>query len=238
MANSALYNRFFNSSSFHGGASKKAKTLSNFISLMNDKKEFLLLVFANLMVQLGITYYTFMKTPATVKLTGMQRFALIILLLAIIFALIFPMPSWIKLPLFCFFSVLQGLFLSTLKTKIDPKLIQVAISGTISIFAVLFAFSLALMGFGVYLSNSVGVLLFWSLLLLVLVQIISMFAGAMSVMSKGLAFAGLVIFSLYVVYDTHNMLQRNYFGDFITASLDYYLDILNIFLDILSLNNN
>jgi FtsH-binding integral membrane protein len=36
------------------------------------------------------------------------------------------------------------------------------------------------------------------------------------------------------MYDTNNILQRNYYGDFITASLDYYLDIINIFSGLLS----
>jgi FtsH-binding integral membrane protein len=44
----------------------------------------------------------------------------------------------------------------------------------------------------------------------------------------------LLLFSVYVVYDTNSILQRNYNGDFITASLDYYLDILNIFSNLLS----
>jgi FtsH-binding integral membrane protein len=44
----------------------------------------------------------------------------------------------------------------------------------------------------------------------------------------------LLLFSVYVVYDTNSILQRNYYGDFITASLDYYLDILNIFANLLS----
>ena len=36
------------------------------------------------------------------------------------------------------------------------------------------------------------------------------------------------------MYDTNSILQRNYNGDFITASLDYYLDIINIFSGLLS----
>jgi FtsH-binding integral membrane protein len=117
-------------------------------------------------------------------------------------------------------------------------MIQLALSGTMSIFVFLFTFALVLMGFGVYLSNAFGIFLFWALLLLILFEVISLFAGTMTIMRKGFAFIGLLIFSLYVLYDTHTILQRNYFGDFITASLDYYLDIINIFLDVLTLNNN
>jgi FtsH-binding integral membrane protein len=46
------------------------------------------------------------------------------------------------------------------------------------------------------------------------------------------------LFSLYVVYDTNVILQRNYNGGFIMASMDYYLDILNLFSNILGSNHN
>jgi len=235
MANSVLYNRFFNSSLFHGGA-KKTKSISNLISLINSKKVFLLLVFANLIVQLGITYYTFTKMPAT-KFTKMQLFGIILTEFVIIIILCFPIPPWIKFLLFSVFSVLQGIFLSMLKVTINENIIQVALSGTISIFVFLFSFAIILMGFGVYLSNAFGIFLFVSLLLLILFEVISIFAGTMTVMKKGFAYIGLILFSLYIVYDTHTILQRNYYGDFITASLDYYLDIINIFLSILNVNN-
>ena len=52
---------------------------------------------------------------------------------------------------------------------------------------------------------------------------------------KIVSIISLFIFSLYIIYDTNNILQRNYNGDFITASLDYYLDVLNIFIDLLNL---
>ena len=55
---------------------------------------------------------------------------------------------------------------------------------------------------------------------------------------KTLSAIGIIIFSGYIVYDTNTVLQRNYYGDFITASLDYYLDILNIFSNLTILNDN
>jgi FtsH-binding integral membrane protein len=55
-----------------------------------------------------------------------------------------------------------------------------------------------------------------------------------SLLKKILVIGSLMVFSLYIMYDTNNILQRNYSGDFITASLDYYLDIINIFSGLLS----
>ena len=64
-----------------------------------------------------------------------------------------------------------------------------------------------------------------------------MFTGTFNMLQKAFSFIGLIIFSIYIIYDTNSILQRNYYGDFITASLDYYLDIINIFLDIVNINN-
>jgi FtsH-binding integral membrane protein len=45
-----------------------------------------------------------------------------------------------------------------------------------------------------------------------------------------------MLFSVYIVYDTNIILQRDYGGDFISASLAYYLDIINIFSNLLSVS--
>ena len=65
-----------------------------------------------------------------------------------------------------------------------------------------------------------------------------MFGSTYSLWSKGLAAFSLFLFSMYVIYDTNKLMQRNYYGDFITAALDFYLDIINIFVNLLSYNRN
>lgn len=44
-----------------------------------------------------------------------------------------------------------------------------------------------------------------------------------------------IIFSGYVVYDTHNLIKRFTYDEYIWASVTLYLDILNLFLTILRL---
>jgi len=237
MVHSALYNRIFDKSSYLGGGSRKGKKIGNFIGLLNSKKQLLVLIFANLIVQLGITYYTFLKTPEN-KITGSQRIFIIITIFALLFAIVFIKSPWLKFILFSLFSFLQGLFLASLKSEVNSEMIQAAIMGAISIFTFMFAFGLALIGFGVYLTNAFGFFLFGALLLLLIFQVTSMFLGTASSMQKGFAGFGLLLFSAFIVYDTNKILQRNYEGDFITASMDYYLDILNIFLDLLTLNGH
>ena len=238
MTSSALYNRFFDTKVFLGGAKKTNKfRMSTFMKLIYDKRNFLVMIFSNLIVQLGITYYVFEKTDLN-ELKSMYLYLLIFALFGVLFLLLSPIPIWLKFILFCLFSGLEGLFLSSIKTKVDKSVIQTAVLGAISIFAAMFSIGLLLLFFGVYLTNTFGFFLMISLIFLIIFQFISIFSGTITMMQKTFYFIGLIIFSIYIIYDTNTILQRNYSGDFITASMDYYLDILNIFLDIVNLDNN
>ena len=65
-----------------------------------------------------------------------------------------------------------------------------------------------------------------------------MLGPQLSTAKKTLSYIGLGLFSLFVVYDTNQILSRDYNGDFITASMDYYLDILNLFTNLLNTNDS
>jgi FtsH-binding integral membrane protein len=39
---------------------------------------------------------------------------------------------------------------------------------------------------------------------------------------------GVLLFALFIVYDTNNILQKNYGGDFLNASTDYFTDIATL----------
>jgi len=251
MANSSIYNRLFTIQKGGGkgiggkgiggkGIGKTGFRFDKMLDILFEKRQLLVMIFANLIVQLGITYYVFLHTNATqIKELNINTFFLIAGLFAILFIIaLVPMPTWLKFILFCVFSYLQGFLLSSIKTEFNQKMVQTAIVGVLSIFVFMFTFGLGLIAFGVYLTNSVGLFLFWCLLCLILFSVVTMFIGTTSIMQQIFAFISLIIFSVYIIYDTNTILQRNYSGDFITASMDYYLDIINIFLDILRLNNN
>ena len=46
---------------------------------------------------------------------------------------------------------------------------------------------------------------------------------------------GSIIFSLYIVYDTDNLIKRFDYDEYIWASISLYLDIINLFLSLLNL---
>jgi FtsH-binding integral membrane protein len=250
MVNSALYNKLTTKGgrpmrntgphAFNLMVGGQKAGSSSFLNLLNDKKEFLIKVFANLIAQLGITYYFMMNYKADPKNSGLYWGLVIVQFILIITLALVPMPSWLKVILFSLFSVIAGYLLSILKQVSDPKLIQTAILGTMSIFGVMFLFGATLIMFGVKLGLQFAAFLFYALLLLIIVQIVTIFSGATTGFMKGLTIFSLILFSIYIIYDTNNILQREYSGDFITASLDYYLDIINVFVDLVGLlgNNN
>ena len=231
MANSSIYNQLF--SPMKGGALKFDG--SKLWNLIIQKKSFLILVFSNLIAQLGITYYV-MNKPNNPQLGFWPLFALQLIIIWVL-ALV-PMPSIVKFFIFAIFSWSFGLMLSHLKSRYDPALINIAIQGALSIFALMIAFSITLAGFNIYLGYKFSAFLFWALLALIIAKLVNMLGPQLSTTKKILSYIGLGLFSLFVVYDTSQILSRDYYGDFITASLDYYLDILNLFSNLLNTNNN
>ena len=235
MVNSSLYNLLYKR---QNGGSKKSM-FSNFSSLLNGKKEFLIMVFANLITQLGITYYVMTNTKVNEADDHNLKYWLLIIstFIIIYFLAIVPMPSWLKFILFSVFSYIWGILLASFKLKInDDGLINMAMLGSIGIFGIMFLIGAFLLATGIALGYQTGLFLFILLLMLLIAQIFSLFHRS-TMLVKSLAAIGIVIFSGYIIYDTNTILQRNYYGDFVTASLDYYLDILNIFTKLVLLND-
>lgn len=234
MANSSIYNQLFGNNLTMKGGSKNFNG-PKLWNLIYKKKEFLILVFANLIAQLGITYYFMNKTDNPEigfwPLFGIQ--IIIIFILALV-----PMHPILKFLIFGIFSWTFGLAMSHLKAKYDPQMIEIAILGALSIFGVMLAVGVALVGFGQYLGYQFGAFLFWALLALIIAKLVNMLGPQLSTVKKALSYIGLGLFSLFIIYDTNQILSRDYRGDFITASMDYYLDILNLFTNLLSGNSS
>ena len=195
------------------------------------------MVFANLIAQLGITYYVMEKvnldTNDTETKKQLKYLGYLNILIIIIIALV-PMPSWLKFIFFCAFSAIWGYLFSPLRQVVGEDAVKMAMMGTISIFALMFAMGLGLILSGIQLGYKFGLMMFYFLLILLLIRIIQLFIPTSSLTKKIMTICSLLLFSVYIVYDTNSILQRNYYGDFITASMDYYLDILNIFINLLS----
>ena len=224
------------------GTARGSASASSIYSLIVEKKEFLLLVFSNLIVQLGITYYLMMNY----KGPDVNGWVILFVNIGILMIMSFvPMPAFMKFILFCVFSGLFGLNLSRISDGSEDKknggstkdIIHLAVLQTMAVFGALFLVGAFLLASGVRLGLRTALFLLYALLFLLIVKIVMAFSGTLSQHIIGLSIVGVILFSLYIIYDTNKILQRDYYGDFITASMDYYLDIVNLFLNLFRLND-
>lgn len=245
MANTSLYNSLFSNRIMKGGLSKPL----DIFTLLNMKKELFIMIFLNLIVQVTITYYIMMnanlftkekndKSNKNISEKIMIKFFLFILLLVLIFIINMPMPSWIRFIVFSVISVIFGVILSNLKNVYGVEIIKAAIFSTIGIFVTFLFIGIAIVSFGIKLGVKTLLFLLAALLLFIITKIVFMFAVNYSNYVKSFAVIGLSIFAAFIIYDTNIILRRDYQGDFITASLDYYLDILNTFTNLLQLGGS
>ena len=211
--------------------------------LIYEKKGFFTLILANLLFQLYITYYVSENVKVNVEGEGEKDAksydmkyigALVAIIVIILILALITMPSWLKFILFSLFSAAFGILLAYRKYGLDAGVIRSALVGTASIFVTMFVFGLALIMSGIQLGFMTSIVLLFALLALIIISIVQYFIAQSSLLKKLIVIATLLIFSLYIVYDTNTILQRNYDGDFITASLNYYLDLINIFSAFLS----
>jgi FtsH-binding integral membrane protein len=211
-------------------------------SILTEKAGFLSSVFSTLVVQLVVValvaYYLGQSSDRLVKVKQWY-IAYIVAMFVIIIVLVFvTMHPLLKFALFTVFSVLTGFTMALATSKVSKEVIHASIKGTLAIFVLFVLLGLVITISGINISW-LGIALFFALLILVIVQIV--FATIKDPSKKTqriFAIIGLLLFSLYILYDTYNILQRDYFGDFVTAALDYFLDIINIFLDMISYMQN
>lgn len=207
----------------------KLLPLKKIFEMILVKREFLALVFVNLFFQLGITYVIMERTTDAKK--KYNFWLLFFAIIAILIILIIPMHPILKFALFCVFSYIFGILLSVIKEKHNEEQIKIAIQSALSVFGAMILTALGLLVGGIRLGYKFGIFLFFSLLALIIIRLINLFNNSFN--NQILSIIGTILFSLYVLYDTHVILNRNYNGDFIHASMAYYLDITNLFTNIL-----
>ena len=242
MVNTSLYNHLFNGGSklMKGGAFNPVNTMK----LIQEKKTFLIMIFANLIVQLGITYYILVNTDIQVikqrKNSFFYRYSFIgfLPLFVLIFIMNMPMPSWARFIVFSIFSAYMGLILNFWEKLYGLEMLKAVILSVVGVFISMIVFALGLLSFGIKLGSTFGIFLIIALLLLIISRIVFLFAGTYSLYAKMFAVFGIALFSIYILYDTQQILSRNYDGDFVTASLDYYLDFINLVSNFLNFNSN
>jgi FtsH-binding integral membrane protein len=217
---------------------------NSFVNTLNQKKFFLAQVYTTLIFEIFIAYIVLMYAEnRNIQFTRIQYFGLIIGLFLIIIAIAFMSSPVLKFILFTLFAAGIGLMFSL---RIDIKngenaeeaneIVKKAFITTCSIFIFLTVFGFFAAFMGARISPVVSITLLFALLLLIIVTFILSLTGKYASYHKIIAGAIIFLFSIFIVYDTVSILDRNYAGDFITAALDYFLDFINMFSALLQSN--
>jgi FtsH-binding integral membrane protein len=189
------------------------------MSAIQKKMPFLATVFVNLAFQMFIMYRA---VELTINNADLNDFAtknrLILLLSSIGIILALTMAKSLSIPvkfvLLTLFSALVGMRMHKI-TDIKGALLEASAIFMAMVFAGLVTVKLG------YDLSVLGMVLFFALIALI-------FARLLSPSKEKYTKIATLIFALYVIYDTNNILQRNYAGDFVDATLDYFTDLSNL----------
>lgn len=215
--------------------------LDKFNTLLREKKSLMGCIFITLFIQLIITTITVLfeqkyKFFLNSKIVRLNKLLFTGLTLAVTIGLVFFMampsiPFFIKQILFLLLSITFGLLLSLVIHYInDPNIIKSALIATISNFILLFIIGLIIVYLG-YDLGWMGIYLIIALLVIFTLNIINALSSKSSLFKKILSMAIVLLFSLFILYDTNNILLKygNTNNDCIRGALDYYIDIINLF---------
>ena len=194
------------------------------MSNLQKKIPFMAGVFGHLIFQTFVAYRAAEATSRNAYMKDIARsnalligvIGLVILLLLTLLRL--PVP--VKVLLFTMLAYIAGMTLHNV-----PNL-QEALLETVGIFIAMLVAGIFTVKMG-YRLDLLGQILFFSLLTILIARVINTYVRRRSetlVPSKIIS----ILFALFVVYDTNKILQRNYGGNFVNASLDYFLDIINL----------
>ena len=200
---------------------------------------FLASVYLLLAVQMSITalVVTWLRgRPDIYEKVKKYFWAWFLLSLVLIIALSFfpDIPMLFKLLLFTAFSVTMGLTSIAASTRISIDVIKVAIFSTIGVFIAMTVIGFVLTSMGIDLSfMSLALLL--ALVAVVIASIVMMFVKVDKTIYKAFVILIIVIFSIFIAYDTNLMLQRKL--GVVDSALGLYLDMLNLFSSFTALGN-
>lgn len=120
-------------------------------------------------------------------------------------------------------------------SKIPPETIKAALTATVGLFVFMSLAGFGLASSGIHL-GFLSYALLCSLSALLVAFIVMLFIPVPSFVEKVVLTLGITLFSVFVAFDTNVMIQKDYYGDMVGATIDLYLDVLNIFTELVALD--
>jgi len=185
-------------------------------------------VFGHLIFQTFVAYRAAEATSGNAYMKDIARSnALLIGIVGLALVLLLSLvrlPIPIKVAIFSLLAYISGMALHNV-----PNL-QEALLEVVGIFISMLVAGIFTVQMG-YKLDILGQILFFSLLTILIARVINIYVRRTRVEERNSLIPSRIVtilFALFVVYDTNKILQRNYSGNFVNASLDYFLDIFNL----------
>ena len=185
-------------------------------------------VFGHLIFQIFVAYRAAETTSGNAYMKDIARSnALLIGIVGLALVLLLSLvrlPIPIKVAVFSLLAYISGMALHNV-----PNL-QEALIEVVGIFIGMLVAGIFTVQMG-YKLDILGQILFFSLLTILIARVINIYVRRTRVEERNSIVPSrilTILFALFVVYDTNKILQRNYSGNFVNASLDYFLDIFNL----------
>lgn len=198
------------------------------MSNLQKKIPFMAGVFGHLIFQTFVAYRAAEATSGNAYMKDIARsnallLGIVGLALVLLLSLV-RLPIPIKVAIFSLLAYISGMALHNV-----PNL-QEALLEVVGIFIGMLVAGIFTVQMG-YKLDILGQILFFSLLTILIARVINTYVRRTRVGEKNSLVPSrilTILFALFVVYDTNKILQRNYSGNFVNASLDYFLDIFNL----------
>lgn len=198
------------------------------MSNLQKKIPFMAGVFGHLIFQIFVAYRAAEATSGNAYMKDIARsnallLGIVGLALVLLLSLV-RLPIPIKVAIFSILAYISGMALHNV-----PNL-QEALLEVVGIFIGMLVAGIFTVQMG-YKLDILGQILFFSLLTILIARVINTYVRRTRVGEKNSLVPSrilTILFALFVVYDTNKILQRNYSGNFVNASLDYFLDIFNL----------
>ena len=198
------------------------------MSNLQKKIPFMAGVFGHLIFQTFVAYRAAEATSGNAYMKDIARSnALLIGIIGLAILLVLSLlrlPIPVKVGLFTILAYIAGMALH------DVPNLQEALLEVVGIFISMLVAGIFTVQMG-YKLDILGQILFFSLLTILIARVINIYVRRTRVEEKNSLVPSrilTILFALFVVYDTNKILQRNYSGNFVNASLDYFLDIFNL----------
>jgi len=211
-----------------------------FLKKINEKKFFLIKVYSMLILQILIAFAVLHYGSKINIINSNYKFYGIVILMFLLVLLIQIIKGiFLKFIAVCIFSIGIGLLLSYSLDQSNEKTIEIQKRACITtiiifIYTVLFGFFLNLVGFR--MPPYVGICLFFFLLLLIIVSFVSSLSNTYSTNYKLISGGSIFLFTCFILYDTSIILEKEYNNNFVGASFDYFLDVTNLFINLIQFN--